>query len=120
MKNQELDNVIENIEEYKQRDIFPALRDNIDIEIYKKLPKEIKNDNTVKRDINNEVSQRLEDFDRELKPKALYYDLKSKLEINGEMTEKDLTNSAYDFLEKNTNNKILKKIIRELKKENRK
>ena len=56
MKNQELDNVIENIEEYKQRDIFPALRDNIDIEIYKKLPKEIKNDNTVKRDINFHLS----------------------------------------------------------------
>ena len=39
MKNQELDNVIENIKECKQRDIFPALRDNIDIEIYKKFSK---------------------------------------------------------------------------------
>ena len=53
----------------------------------------------------------------DIKPTALYYSLKTEAELNEEITEKELTMSAYDFLEKHTNNKILKKILKELKKE---
>ena len=43
---------------------------------------------------------------------------KSEVESNGEISETELTNLAYDYLEKNTKNKFFKKILKELKKEN--
>ena len=51
-----------------------------------------------------------------MKPKALYHALKVEAELNPEIEKDDLKQSAYDFLEKTTKNKYLKKIIRELKK----
>ncbi|SOB47044.1 conserved hypothetical protein [Lactococcus piscium] len=55
----------------------------------------------------------------DLKPKALYYALKSELELDEQISEKKLTISAYDYLEKNTKNKFLKKILKELIKESK-
>ena len=50
---------------------------------------------------------------------ALYSLLKkSEVESNGEISETELINLAYDYLEKNTKNKFFKKILKELKKEN--
>ena len=46
-----------------------------------------------------------------MKPKALYHALKVEAELNPEIEKDDLKQSAYDFLEKTTKNKYLKKII---------
>ena len=69
--------------------------------------------------IENEVSSKLSEFNNiiDLKPTALYYSLKSEIELNENISEKELVYSAYDFLEKTTKSKFLKKILRELKRE---
>lgn len=120
MTDETLQDVINDVDAFKKKSI-EQVRENIDYEIetYKQdIPKEL---NTSEFDlrIQEEVDTKLAKFNDEMdiKPTALYYSLKTEAELNEEITEKELTMSAYDFLEKHTNNKILKKILKELKKE---
>ena len=79
------------------------------------LTKEL--DIEIKNEVDKKVSEFSEDID--LNPEGLYSLLKkSEVESNGEISETELTNLAYDYLEKNTKNKFFKKILKELKKEN--
>lgn len=121
--NKNLNYVIAKVDEFKDKNA-DILRENIQDEImtYKLT---LTNDGFSKdldAQINQEMSNKLMDFkeDIDLKPKALYYDLKSKVELNDTISEQELTLSAYDFLEKNTKNRFFKKILKELKKETKK
>lgn len=121
--NTVIGNVLARVDEFKDENAI-ILRDNIQNEIssYKSsLPSDIFL-NGIDYQINQEIDNKISEFKQEidLKPKALYYNLKSKVELSDDITEKELTLSAYEFLEKNTKNKFLKKILRELKKEARK
>lgn len=121
--NKDLNYVIAKVDEFKDKNA-DILRENIQDEImsYKST---LTNDGFLKdmdAQINQEMNNKLIDFKEgiDLKSKALYYDLKSKLELNNNVSEQELTLSAYDFLEKNTKNKFFKKILKELKKETKK
>lgn len=121
--NKDLNYVIAKVDEFKDKNA-DILRENIQDEImsYKST---LTNDGFLKdldAHINKEINNKLIDFkeDIDLKPKALYYDLKSKLELNNNVSEQELTLSAYDFLEKNTKNRFFKKVLKELKKETKK
>lgn len=123
MGNLKLDDVIENVEDFKAENtqILKKSITNELVSFKKTLPKEILTDELeIKAD--NEVNNKMVEFNNsiDIKPKALYYSLKSELELNEEVSEKELTISAYEFLEKNTTNKFLRKILRELKKETKK
>ncbi len=117
-----IDNVVNEIDQFKQENINKLESSiNHEIEIFKtNLPEDI-NKNELESTIQKEVDSKLAEFSNEmdLKPKALYYALKSEAELNDDITEKQLTNSAYDFLERNTQSKFLKKILKELKKESK-
>ncbi|MGH2064905.1 hypothetical protein ACRCJ1_00720 [Aerococcus sp. L_4] len=121
--NTVIDNVLARVDEFKDENAV-ILRDNIQNEIssYKSsLPSDnflSSLDYQINQEIDNKISEFKQDID--LKPKALYYNLKSKVELNDDITEKELTLSAYEFLEKNTKNRFLKKILRDLKKEAKK
>lgn len=121
--NTVIDNVLARVDEFKDENAV-ILRDNIQNEIssYKSsLPSDnflSGLDYQINQEINNKISEFKQDID--LKPKALYYNLKSKVELSDDITEKELTLSAYEFLEKNTKNRFLKKILRDLKKEAKK
>ena len=121
--NTVIDNVLARVDEFKDENAV-ILRDNIQNEIssYKSsLPSDIflsGIDYQINQEIDNKISEFKQDID--LKPKALYYNLKSKVELSDDITEKELTLSAYEFLEKNTKNRFLKKILRDLKKEAKK
>lgn len=121
--NTVIDNVLARVDEFKDENAV-ILRDNIQNEIssYKSsLPSDnflSGLDYQTNQEIDNKISEFKQDID--LKPKALYYNLKSKVELNDDITEKELTLSAYEFLEKNTKNRFLKKILRDLKKEAKK
>lgn len=121
--NTVLGNVLARVDEFKDENAV-ILRDNIQNEIssYKSsLPSDnflSGLDYQINQEIDNKISEFKQDID--LKPKALYYNLKSKVELNDDITEKELTLSAYEFLEKNTKNRFLKKILRDLKKEAKK
>ncbi|MFV8291768.1 hypothetical protein ACNNMX_06985 [Aerococcus viridans] len=121
--NTVIDNVLARVDEFKDENAV-ILRDNIQNEIcsYKSsLPSDnflSGLDYQINQEIDNKISEFKQDID--LKPKALYYNLKSKVELNDDITEKELTLSAYEFLEKNTKNRFLKKILRDLKKEAKK
>lgn len=118
--NTVLGNVLARADEFKDENAV-ILRDNIQNEIssYKSsLPSDnflSDIDYQINQEIDNKISEFKQDID--LKPKALYYNLKSKVELSDDITEKELTLSAYEFLEKNTKNRFLKKILRDLKKE---
>ena len=118
--NTVIGNVLARVDEFKDENAV-ILRDNIQNEIssYKSsLPSDnflSGLDYQINQEIDNKISEFKQDID--LKPKALYYNLKSKVELNDDITEKELTLSAYEFLEKNTKNRFLKKILRDLKKE---
>lgn len=118
--NTVIDNVLARVDEFKDENAV-ILRDNIQNEIssYKSsLPSDnflSGLDYQIDQEIDNKISEFKQEID--LKPKALYYNLKSKVELNDDITEKELTLSAYEFLEKNTKNRFLKKILRDLKKE---
>ncbi|MER2226324.1 MAG: hypothetical protein ABS916_04640 [Carnobacterium sp.] len=123
MENKELSNVVANMELFKKENT-QILRKNINNEIssYRKtLPFENLSDD-LEFQIENEVSNKLLEFNNgiDLKPAALYYSLKSEVELNENISEKELTYSAYDFLEKTTKSKFLKKILKELKRETKK
>lgn len=120
MSDETLQDVINDIDSFKQESV-EQVRQNINHEVamYKQeIPKEL---DTSEFDlkIQEEVDQKLAKFneDMDIKPTALYYSLKTEVELNDEITEQELTISAYDFLEKHTSNKLLKKILKELKKE---
>lgn len=121
--NTVIGNVLARVDEFKDENAL-ILRDNIQNEIssYKSsLPSDnflSDIDYQINQEIDNKISEFKQDID--LKPKALYYNLKSKVELSDDITEKELTLSAYEFLEKNTKNRFLKKILRDLKKEAKK
>lgn len=121
--NKVLGNVLARVDEFKDENAV-ILRDNIQNEIsfYKSsLPSDnflSDIDYQINQEIDNKISEFKQDID--LKPKALYYNLKSKVELSDDITEKELTLSAYEFLEKNTKNRFLKKILKDLKKEAKK
>lgn len=121
--NTVIGNVLARVDEFKDENAV-ILRDNIQNEIssYKSsLPSDnflSDIDYQINQEIDNKISEFKQDID--LKPKALYYNLKSKVELSDDITEKDLTLSAYEFLEKNTKNRFLKKILKDLKKEAKK
>ncbi|MGV3003845.1 hypothetical protein [Aerococcus urinaeequi] len=121
--NTVIDNVLARVDEFKDENAV-ILRDNIQNEI-SSYKSSLPSDNFLSGldyQINQEVDNKISEFkqDIDLKPKALYYNLKSKVELNDDITEKELTLSAYEFLEKNTKNRFLKKILRDLKKEAKK
>ena len=121
--NTVIDNVLARVDEFKDENAV-IIRDNIQNEIssYKSsLPSDnflSGLDYQINQEIDNKISEFKQDID--LKPKALYYNLKSKVELSDDITEKELTLSAYEFLEKNTKSRFLKKILRDLKKEAKK
>ncbi|MFW3625914.1 hypothetical protein [Aerococcus viridans] len=121
--NTVIDNVLARVDEFKDENAV-ILRDNIQNEIssYKSsLPSDnflSGLDYQINQEIDNKISEFKQDID--LKPKALYYNLKSEVELSDDITEKELTLSAYEFLENNTKNRFLKKILRDLKKEAKK
>lgn len=121
--NTVIDNVLARVDEFKDENAV-ILRDNIQNEI-SSYKSSLPSDNFLSGldyQINQEIDNKISEFKQEidLKPKALYYNLKSKVELNDDITEKELTLSAYEFLEKNTKNRFLKKILRDLKKEAKK
>ncbi|MBC9825349.1 MULTISPECIES: hypothetical protein [Carnobacterium] len=123
MENRQLANVVKNVEQFKKENI-QILRKNINNEILnyrKNLPIENLSEE-LELQIENEVSSKLSEFNNgiDLKPAALYYSLKSEVELDENISEKELTYSAYDFLEKTTKSKFLKKILKELKRETKK
>lgn len=118
--NTVLGNVLARADEFKDENAV-ILRDNIQNEI-SSYKSSLPSDNflsDIDYQINQEIDNKISEFKQEidLKPKALYYNLKSKVELSDNLTEKELTLSAYEFLEKNTKNRFLKKILRDLKKE---
>lgn len=118
--NKVLGNVLARVDEFKDENAV-ILRDNIQNEI-SSYKSSLPSDNflsDIDYQINQEIDNKISEFKQEidLKPKALYYNLKSKVELSDNLTEKELTLSAYEFLEKNTKNRFLKKILRDLKKE---
>lgn len=122
MENKQLDNLIHEVDIFKA-DNTRQLKKNINTELSafkNSLPKEVLTSDLDQK-IEAEVDGKLVEFNQniDLKPKALYYSLKAELELDDTMSESDLIISAYSFLEKNTKNKFLKKILRELKKENK-
>lgn len=123
MENKQLLNVVENMEQFKKENT-QILKRNINHEIlnYRKtLPVEILSED-LESQIENEVTSKLSEFNNtiDIKPTALYYSLKSELELNENISEKELVYSAYDFLEKTTKSKFIKRILRELKRETKK
>lgn len=122
MTDETLQDVINDVDAFKKKSI-EQVRENIDYEIatYKQdIPKELNTsefDLTVQKEVDAKLAKFNDDMD--IKPTALYYSLKTEAELNEDITEQELTMSAYDFLEKHTNNKILKKILKELKKESK-
>ncbi|MFE0442353.1 hypothetical protein ACFW0C_06920 [Aerococcus sp. NPDC058936] len=121
--NTVIGNVLARVDEFKDENAV-ILRDNIQNEIssYKSSLPSDNFLNDIDYQINQEIDNKISEFKQEidLKPKALYYNLKSKVELSDNLTEKELTLSAYEFLEKNTKNRFLKKILRDLKKEAKK
>lgn len=118
--NTVIGNVLARVDEFKDENAV-ILRDNIQNEI-SSYKSSLPSDNflsDIDYQINQEIDNKISEFKQEidLKPKALYYNLKSKVELSDNLTEKELTLSAYEFLEKNTKNRFLKKILRDLKKE---
>lgn len=65
----------------------------------------------VEEEVNIKLSEINESID--INPTALYYSLKSETALNPEMSEKELTLEAFKYLERKTNNKFIKKIIKE-------
>jgi len=65
--------------------------------------------------VEQEVNLKLEQLNEsiEVNPEALYYSLKSETAINPEISEYELTLSAYKFLEEKTKSKFLKKILKQ-------
>lgn len=120
MTNKKLQDIIYEVEVFKQKSVKDARHsiDNKLAEYKEKIPEKL--DNTeFEIKVQKEIDKKLSTFSKELdiKPAALYYSLKKDVELDNNISKKELLVSAYDFLEKHTKNKLLKKIFRELKKE---
>lgn len=120
MESNELDKIVLDVEEFKAEET-QVLNNTIINEIanYKQqLPEEILTPD-FQHKVDEEVQNKLVEFKNNLdiNPRALYHALKVETELNEEISKTELKHSAYDFLEKSTKNKFLKKIIKELKKE---
>ncbi|MFS9155525.1 hypothetical protein [Streptococcus infantis] len=119
MKNDSLDLIIREVENQQERELERfELNLSEGITKYKEiLPNDLITPQLQEK-IDNEVKLQLVEFQKsiDLKPKALYHALKVDAELNPDIEKKELKQSAYEFLEKTTKNKYLKKIIRELKK----
>lgn len=65
------------------------------------------------------MSVKVEEFKNkmDIKPKDLYYSLKTEAELNEDISDKELMYKAYEFLEKHAKTQFSKKILKELKKE---
>lgn len=118
MQNDTLEKIVEDVESAKQKEVT-HLREVLNHEIVKykeTLPLEI-NDEDLQNKIDIEVQTRMEEFKKnmDLNPRALYHALKVETELNHDADETHLKRVAYEFLEKNTKNKYLKKIIKDLK-----
>lgn len=120
MTNEKLQDIIYEVEVFKQKSVKDARHsiDNKLAEYKEKIPEKV--DNTeFEIKVQKEIDKKLFTFSKELdiKPAALYYSLKSDVELDKSISKKELLVSAYDFLEEHTKNKLLKKIFKELKKE---
>lgn len=120
MTNKKLQDIIYEVEVFKQKSVKDARHsiDNKLAEYKEKIPEKV--DNTeFEIKVQKEIDKKLSTFSKELdiKPAALYYSLKKDVELDNNISKKELLVSAYDFLEKHTKNKLLKKIFKELKKE---
>lgn len=120
MTNKKLQDIIYEVEVFKQKSAKDARHsiDNKLAEYKEKIPEKV--DNTeFEIKVQKEIDKKLSTFSKELdiKPAALYYSLKKDVELDNNISKKELLVSAYDFLEKHTKNKLLKKIFKELKKE---
>lgn len=120
MADETLEDIIYEVDVFKKENINQA-RHSIEkkVNAYKKdIPKEADSselDLKIQQNIDSELIKFNKDM--EINPTALYYSLKSEAELNETITKKELTLSAYDFLERNTKSKLFKKILKELKKE---
>lgn len=123
MENRQLVNIVTNVEQFKKENT-QILKKNINNEIlnYRKSLSVDNLSEELELQIEDEVSSKLSEFNSsiDLKPAALYYSLKSEVELDENISEKELTYSAYNFLEKTTKSKFLKKILKELKRETKK
>lgn len=123
MVDEKLDLIIKKNEDFKKNTDLIIKKDiDYDLSSFRKiLPKKFLTDE-LEIEINKEVDKKVSEFseDIDLSPVELYYSLKNaKVKGDGENTETELINLAYDYLEKNTKNKFFKKILKELKKENK-
>lgn len=122
MVDEKLDLIIKKNEDFKKNTDL-IIKKNIDYDLSnfrKILPKKFLTDE-LEIEINKEVDKKVSEFsvDIDLSPVELYYSLKNaEVKGDGENSETELINLAYDYLEKNTKNKFFKKILKELKKEN--
>lgn len=120
MTNEKLQDIIYEVEVFKQKSVKDARHsiDNKLAEYKEKIPEKV--DNTdFELKVQKEIDKKLSTFSKELdiKPAALYYSLKSDVELDNNISKKELLVSAYDFLEEHTKNKLLRRIFKELKKE---
>ena len=119
MEKESLDLIIKEVENQQERELV-RFETNLSegLNKYKEIiPAELITPQLQDK-IDNEVKLQLVEFQKsiDLKPKALYHALKVEAELNPDIEKEKLKQSAYDFLERTTKNKYLKKIIRELKK----
>ncbi len=122
MVDEKLDLIIKKNEDFKKNTDLIIKKDiDYDLSSFRKiLPKKFLTDE-LEIEINKEVDKKVSEFsvDIDLSPVELYYSLKNaEVKGDGENSETELINLAYDYLEKNTKNKFFKKILKELKKEN--
>ncbi|HCS93942.1 MAG TPA: hypothetical protein DIW15_04450 [Bavariicoccus seileri] len=65
--------------------------------------------------IHQNISKSVDQYD--VHPFALYYALLSEKELNPSITKSELVSFAYDFLIKNSKNKLIRKLAKQLRKE---
>ena len=99
------------------------IRDKVKYEMVKyeeKLPESVDRE-TYELHLSEELNRQLDLVNKEtdLNSEALYYHLKAQASLNKNISKKELTISALEFLEKSTNSKFMKKLMRELIKENK-
>lgn len=123
MSEKSLDDIIYEVELFKKKsiDTIKEKVNNDAITVKSNLPESLSStefDLKVQEEIGNNIE--LISNNTDFNTKALYYALKSDVELNKNISKEELTIEAYDFLEKNSKSKFLKKIYKELKKETKK
>ncbi|MGY3703481.1 hypothetical protein BW731_11675 [Vagococcus martis] len=94
-----------------------AIKKNINQEI-KKVQDSVSEDmwdKELTNKIEDEVNVKLTELNNsiDINPTALYYSLKAETALNPDISEKQLTLQAFKFLVSKTNNKFLKKILKD-------